>query len=135
MRIMQMFMEGGAPMYGVAAVDFCAVVLVPLALLLAILARFTNKMRTLSLVLGWVAVASTLLPIGVGVGGYLWGMHRVEAAVAYADPEQRAMLLQAGTAEASNNLYFGFGSGCACLVPALLALILVPPKPVVYDDP
>lgn len=129
-----MFQEGGWPMYAVLALDVCAGGLVPLAVVVTLIARFTNKGRTVALVLGVLALISAIVPMCAGVGGYFLGMSYVEDAVANVDPEYKQRLLQAGEAEASNNLTFGIGSGCCLLVPAILALLLVPPKPVVYDD-
>ncbi len=133
-ELLQMFREGGPSMFAVLALDVCAAVVVPIALIVAIVARVTGKVRSVALVLGGLAVLTSIVPMCAGVGGYLYGMSRVESAVVHADPEMKQTLLDAGEAEASNNLSFGFGTGCACLLPAILALILVPPKPVVYDD-
>ncbi|MFN7143042.1 MAG: hypothetical protein ACK4YP_04650 [Myxococcota bacterium] len=134
MDLLDAFQEGGAAMYAVLALDVCAAFFVPLALVAAIVARFQPKVRTVALVLGGVAVFASVVPMCAGVGGYLWGMQQVEAALQNVDPEMRDTLQAVGEAEASNNLTFGFGSGCLCLVPAIVALLLVPAKPVVYDD-
>lgn len=134
MEPVNMFQEGGWPMWVVLAVDLCAGGLVPLAVVVTLVARFTNKGRTVALVLGVLALVSAIVPMCAGVGGYYLGMSYVEEAVANVDPEYKQQLLLAGRAEASNNLTFGIGSGCCLLVPAILALLLIPPKPVVYDD-
>ena len=132
--MLTMFTEGGWPMYVVAGIDACSGLIVPIALIVAIAARLKNKWRGLSLGLGILALAVSLLPICAGVGGYFYSMQMVESAVNSADPEMRKQLLALGTAEASQNINFGVGSGCCCLLPAVLALMLVPPKPVNYDD-
>jgi hypothetical protein len=127
------FREGGWAMWVVLGLDGCVGILVPIALIVAIVARVTGKMRSLSLGLGIVATLMCLMPMCAGVGGYLLGMDQVEAAVAGVDPAMQQELRTAGEAEASNNLSFGFGSGCSCLLPAVLALMLVPPKKIDYD--
>jgi hypothetical protein len=132
--MVSMFQEGGWPMYVILLVDICASLFVPLALIVTLVARFTGKGRTVALVLGTLAVIVAIVPMCAGAGGYFLGMSYVEEAVAHADPEYKQVLMNAGEAEASNNLTFGFGSGCCLLLPAVFALLLVPPKPVVYDD-
>lgn len=134
MELASAFRDGGWPMYVVLAVDLCAAGFVPLALVLAVVARFKMNLRGAALGVGVVALLSALVPMCAGVGGYMLGMHKVEAAVAVASEDQRETMRAMGEAEAGTNLSFGFGSGCLCLVPAVLALMLVPPKQIVYDD-
>ena len=76
-----------------------------------------------------IAIGSGALLFGVvalilGIVGYLWGMSRVDDALAYADPSQAALMRQVGRAEAMNNIYFGC---CATVFPVIagLAAILV----------
>ncbi|MFZ5479634.1 MAG: hypothetical protein ACOZNI_22905 [Myxococcota bacterium] len=121
-------------MFAVLGLDLCAAALVPIALIFAMVARAKNKWRGPSLALGVLAVLASLLPMCMGVGGYMLGMHYVESAVEYADPDMKDELLAAGSAEAGHNLNFGFGSGCCCLLPAVLALMLVPPAQPKYDE-
>ena len=115
-------------MYAILALDTCVTVLAPLALVLSLVARFTGKARTGAVILAWLALLAALTPLCAGAGGYLWSMSRVEAAVQFADPSQRAILQAAGEAESAHNLSFGIGSGCCALVPVVLALMLIPPK-------
>lgn len=134
MGVLTMFQEGGASMWGILAFDLCAMALVPLALIVSIVARSRGTMRGVSLGLGVLALMAALTPMCMGVGGYMYGVSRTEAAVANADPQYKEMLTTAGEAEASQNLNFGFGSGCLCLMPAVLALMLVPPKREAFSD-
>lgn len=134
MDVVRMFHEGGAAMWAVLALDLCAAAFVPLALILSIVARSTGKLRTLSLVAGWLALLGALAPMCAGMGGYFLGMSMVENAVANADPAMKEELYAVGQAEAGNNLNFGFGSGCCALIPAILALMLVPPKREAWQD-
>ena len=70
-----------------------------------------------------LGVATLLLALCtgcLGVVGYVMGMRNVEAAVGFADPEQRALLLQVGQAEAQNNLEMG---ACASVLPLLLGVV------------
>ncbi len=121
-------------MYAIAGLDMCAAVVVPIALVFTLVARSRNKWRGGALAFSIIALLLALAPICAGIGGYMLGMSRVEAALEYVDPERRAELEKIGSAEAGQNLNFGFGTGCCCLLPALVALLLVPAKPVVYDD-
>ena len=134
MDVVQAFREGGTSMYLVLALDLVGFVLVPLALVIATVARFTGKGRGVALAAGVLGLLLALAPMCAGLGGYLLSMSKVDAAVVNADPEQREVLRAYGEAEASNNLTFGLGSGCACLAPAVLALLLVPPKKEVYEE-
>lgn len=132
--LVQSFREGGAAMYAILLLNACGGLLGPVALLVAGVARFTNKGRTAALVLGILALMAAILPMCAGAGGYYLGMSRVEHAVLLTAPAYKEILLETGRSEASNNLTFGFSSGCCLLLPALLALLLVPPKQIVYDD-
>lgn len=64
--------------------------------------------------------AMALLPFALGYVGYMLGMRMVEQAIVYADPESRAVLLEAGTREARQNLVIGGGLTVICAVTALL---------------
>jgi len=133
-NLLTAFQEGGVTMYLVLALNLCTVLLSPLALVLALVARFAGKARTAAVVVAWMAVLGCVAPMCAGVGGYFWGMNRVEAAVAAVDPEYKNALLEQGRAEASNNLSFGIGSGCCGLLPTVLALMLIPPKRESWDE-
>jgi hypothetical protein len=126
--------DGGASMWAILAFDMCAMLLVPVALIVSIVARARGKMRGVSLTLGVLALLSALVPMCAGVGGYMFGMSKVEDAVENVSADQKAVIMAAGESEASANLNLGFGSGCTCLLPAVLALLLVPPKREAFDD-
>lgn len=128
------FREGGFAMFAVLGLDLCLLAMVPLALILSIVARSSGKARTAALVVSWLALLLTLVPMCAGVGGYTLGMRNVERAVEMVDPAQRDALQAVGEAEADNNLLFGFGSGCCALIPAILAVMLVPPKREAWQD-
>lgn len=115
-------------MFAVLTLDVCVGLFAPLALVLALVARFTGKARTAAVIVAWMAVVGALAPMCAGGVGYFFAMRQVEAAVATVDPQYRDQLLNQGQEEASNNLGFGFGSGCCGLMPAVLALMLIPPK-------
>ncbi len=121
-------------MYVILGADLCAAGLVPIALIFALVARSRNKWRGGAMALSIVALLAALAPICAGIGGYMVGMSRVEDVLELVEPDKREMIEKMGSEEAGQNLNFGFGTGCCCLLPALLALMLVPAKPVVYDD-
>lgn len=121
-------------MFVILTADLCAAVLVPSALAVVLVARSRDKWRGGAMAFAIVALLAALSPICAGIGGYMLGMSRVDAAVEQADPEYRDRIEKLGSEEAGQNLNFGFGTGCCCLLPALIALMLVPAKPVVYDD-
>ena len=132
--LLMMFREGGWPMFAIVGFDLCALAVVPITLGFTLVARSRNKWRGGALALSIVALLAALSPICAGIGGYMLGMSRVEAVLELVDPEKRDAIEKAGSEEAGQNLNFGFGTGCCCLIPALIALMLVPAKPVVYDD-
>ncbi|GDX80876.1 hypothetical protein LBMAG42_26870 [Deltaproteobacteria bacterium] len=121
-------------MFAILGADLCAAGLVPIALGFTLVARSRNKWRGAAMAMAVVALMAALAPICAGIGGYMLGMSRVEAALELVDPDKRELIEKMGSEEAGQNLNFGFGTGCLCLVPALIALMLVPAKPVAHDD-
>ena len=112
------FQEGGASMWGVLCCGGFAHVMAIVAL-----GFMLSKKRGAIIGTGAASLALGVVSMGVGLAGYLYGMSRVEEAIAFADPAMRDMLLAQGRSEAMNNLWFG---ACTCGIPALAgALVLV----------
>jgi len=61
-----------------------------------------------------------LIPLLLGVLGYVLGTSQVDSALVGVDPSQRAALAAAGYAEAKISLYFGLGAGGAGLLPLII---------------
>lgn len=115
---MNAFQEGGASMWGVLCCGGFAHVMAIVAL-----GFMLSKKRGAIIGTGAASLALGVFSMGVGFVGYFYGMSRAEEAVAFADPEMRAMLLAQGRSEAINNIWFG---ACTCGIPALAgALALV----------
>jgi hypothetical protein len=114
-EVIRWFQEGGAPMYGALC---CSLLSVAIGLG-AVGVAFATKKRSLAIGLGAARLLFALTTLCTGVSGYFMGMRNVEAAVAFADPESRTMLLEQGRDESQNNLEMG---ACASLLPLLLGI-------------
>lgn len=116
--VSEVLSEGGAPVWGLL---LCVLVSHPVALA-AIGVALAKRSRGLSLGLGAVTVGLGVAALALGVLGYLYGMHQVDAAVAYADPESRALLREVGQHEALISVWCGLG---AMALPLLLGVAAV----------
>lgn len=118
MTFVNAFRDGGFAMWWVLGADCAFVVVLGIGLAVTYLLRGSGAK--------WAAVAGVaacaVLPALLGWGGYAYSMSRVTAAVQYADPEFKALLLEVGTKEAMNNAWFGLGS-LGCTVPGVLLAV------------
>lgn len=115
---MDVLSEGGAPVWGLV---LCALVSHPIALAALGLA-LAKRSRGLALGMGAATVGLGMMALLLGVGGYLYGMHQVDAAVAYADPDSRELLRAVGQREAMISVWCGLG---ATALPLFLGLAAV----------
>ncbi|MSQ00322.1 MAG: hypothetical protein EXR71_00340 [Myxococcales bacterium] len=120
---------GGWGMHLVLLMNLFAVAGVPLALLLAIVARATGKMGGVARVAAILGTMLAAAPCCAGIVGYNSAMWKTESVLENADPERKSMLLTLGGEEASHNLNFGVGSALCMLLPAVLAFLIAPSKP------
>lgn len=116
--MLDIFARGGAPVWGILCFAF---VTHPLAIAAAVIA-FTQRRRGLSIGLGGASVVFGLGTVLVGVGGYLWGMQRVEAAIAFADASSRDALYAMGQSEALLSVWCALA---ACALPLLTGALAV----------
>ncbi|HJL15774.1 MAG TPA: hypothetical protein RMH99_08965 [Sandaracinaceae bacterium LLY-WYZ-13_1] len=113
---MELFREAGVAGWAILC---CAMVGNPVALI-ALFGAFLTKKRSARLGLGGAALALGLLTVVAGVGGYLWGMHRAQQAVAFASPDMRQQLLAAARAEALSAVWLAL---VGCVLPILLGAV------------
>lgn len=113
--MMTPFVEGGWPTY---VVLLCSLVTHPLAIG-AVAVAFGSKRRAMAIGLSSAALLFALSTVAIGVGGYLYVMHVVDGAVAFADPSTREIIRAQGEHEASWNATCGV---LGCAIPLLLAL-------------
>ena len=121
MEYMQM---GGWAMWLVLLLDGLLLPIVLLVGIGVIAMRVTGKFPSVSKGLAVVTLLACFLPGCAGLLGYWQGASMVDAAVVYADPEQRAMLQEVGYAEAGMNLYFGGGSVCLLAGIAMIGVMV-----------
>ena len=116
---MQIFAEGGFPMWIILA---CVLVSHPLAIA-AVIVAFVNEQRAVVLALSGAVLLFAQTTACVGVAGYLWGLSQVEAALAGAaglEPAMLEALREQGQQEASWNWICG---GIGTVLPLILALV------------
>jgi hypothetical protein len=113
---------GGWAMWLVLLLDGVLLAVVLLSLVAVVGLRVSGKMPGVSKGIAIVTLLICVLPGCAGLLGYWQGTSNVEAAVAFADPQQQAELREYGYMEAGYNLKFGGGSACCLLSLALLVV-------------
>jgi len=99
-------------MHLILMADIFMVPAIVVGLALALLMRGSMVARAFAVFIA----AAALAPALIGVGGYFWGMSRVNEAIEGADPAYIDAIRAMGTAEAMLKIWFGAGS-LACTLP------------------
>lgn len=111
--MMELFARGGWPTYALLCFAFVSH---PLALA-ALVLGFTQRRRGGAIGLGAASLLLGVLALLLGVGGYLWGMHQVNEALAYAGGSAELETLRAyGQQEAMISVWCALAS---CALPFL----------------
>jgi hypothetical protein len=112
-ELARLWSEGGIWMYPIAML---LVVSLPATLVMAIFALVAKRGSRVTVILSTVLCALGLLILIVGFVGWQASLRSMEQAVAMVNPDDREIILAAGTSEARTIIVF---AGLAC-VPSLI---------------
>lgn len=122
--LVEMFREGGLVMYPILALAMLLLPASGLIGLLALVSVWRAEVRQVALALAALQLAGAGLLLAMGLGGWFNGRRAVDEAIAYASPEHRETIREAGYAEALQPLKFGGGTALFVAGPAVISLLL-----------
>lgn len=126
--IAQAFQAGGFGMYVILLMAMLGTGVGLTGVVVTLVSRSRGTAAVFTLINGGLTLATCVL----GVVFYLWGMTRVNAALAGVDPAHRELLLAAGKSEAMLTMTFGLGASVIpllCTVACAARWITLPRQP------
>ena len=120
MEVPHAFQAGGLFVWMAVATSIPAWLLAGVTALVMMARRVPSAL----IILGFLTFIPAATAIAMGVIGYYYGMHHVDAALTMASPEFHEEMRRVGQSEAMYPVYFGLGGGVPPMLVAIVSLVL-----------